>query len=69
MAKTITIDGKTIPFEEGQTIMEAAAAAGVYIPCVRLKSMAEAVPRVPFRHWKVRMSLIKARNCKKTGAK
>jgi [NiFe] hydrogenase diaphorase moiety small subunit len=32
MAKTITIDGKTIPFEEGQTIMEAAAAAGVYIP-------------------------------------
>ena len=32
MSKTITIDGKTIPFEEGQTIMEAATAAGVYIP-------------------------------------
>ena len=32
MKKTITIDGKIIPFEEGQTIMEAATAAGVYIP-------------------------------------
>jgi len=30
--KTITIDGKTIPFEDGQTIMDAAMAAGVYIP-------------------------------------
>jgi [NiFe] hydrogenase diaphorase moiety small subunit len=30
--KTITIDGKIIAFEEGQTIMEAATAAGVYIP-------------------------------------
>lgn len=28
----ITIDGKKIPFEEGQTIMEAATAAGIYIP-------------------------------------
>lgn len=28
----ITIDGQTIAFEEGQTIMEAATAAGVYIP-------------------------------------
>lgn len=28
----ITIDGQHIPFEEGQTIMEAAVAAGVYIP-------------------------------------
>jgi len=32
MSKTITIDGKTIPFEDGQTIMEAAMAADVYIP-------------------------------------
>ena len=32
MAKTFILDGKTIPFEEGETIMEAAAAAGVYIP-------------------------------------
>ncbi|MGR9088049.1 MAG: 2Fe-2S iron-sulfur cluster-binding protein [Gammaproteobacteria bacterium] len=32
MSKTITIDGKAIPFEDGQTIMEAATAAGVYIP-------------------------------------
>ncbi len=32
MTKSITIDGKQIPFEEGQTIMEAATAAGVYIP-------------------------------------
>ena len=32
VAKTFTLDGKTIPFEEGETIMEAAAAAGVYIP-------------------------------------
>ena len=32
MTKTFIIDGKTIPFEEGETIMEAAAAAGVYIP-------------------------------------
>jgi [NiFe] hydrogenase diaphorase moiety small subunit len=32
MTRTFTLDGKTIPFEEGETIMEAAAAAGVYIP-------------------------------------
>ncbi len=32
MSKTITIDGKKIPFKEGQTIMEAATAAAVYIP-------------------------------------
>ncbi len=32
MSKTITIDGKEIPFEEGQTIMDAAMAAGIYIP-------------------------------------
>ncbi len=32
MAKTITIDGVNIPFEEGQTIIEAATAAGIYIP-------------------------------------
>ncbi len=32
MSKTITIDGKLIPFQEGQTIIEAATAAGVYIP-------------------------------------
>ena len=32
MTKTFTLDGKTIPFEEGETIMEAASAAGVYIP-------------------------------------
>lgn len=29
---TITIDGQEIPFEAGQTIMDAALAAGVYIP-------------------------------------
>ena len=28
---TITIDGQTVPFTEGQTIMQAAEAAGVYI--------------------------------------
>lgn len=28
----ITIDGQKVPFEEGQTIMQAATAAGVYIP-------------------------------------
>lgn len=32
MSNTITIDSKVIPFEEGQTIMEAATAAGIYIP-------------------------------------
>lgn len=32
MARTFTIDGKQISFEEGQTIMQAATAAGVYIP-------------------------------------
>ena len=32
MAGTFTIDGKEIPFAEGQTIIEAAAADGVYIP-------------------------------------
>ncbi|HXU94050.1 MAG TPA: 2Fe-2S iron-sulfur cluster-binding protein [Gallionella sp.] len=29
---TITIDGREIPFEAGQTIMDAALASGVYIP-------------------------------------
>jgi len=32
MARTFTLDGAQIPFETGQTIMEAATAAGVYIP-------------------------------------
>ena len=32
MTKTIRIDGNTIPFEEGQTIIEAATEAGIYIP-------------------------------------
>ena len=32
MSDTITIDGQTVPFKEGQTIMDAALAAGVYIP-------------------------------------
>lgn len=32
MNGTITIDSKEIPFTEGQTIIEAATAAGVYIP-------------------------------------
>jgi len=32
MTKTIRIDGNTIPFTEGQTIIEAATAAGIYIP-------------------------------------
>jgi [NiFe] hydrogenase diaphorase moiety small subunit len=32
MTGTITLDGQTIPFREGQTVIEAASAAGVYIP-------------------------------------
>lgn len=32
MNKTITIDGKIVPFADGQTIMDAALAARVYIP-------------------------------------
>jgi len=32
MNKTISIDGREIPFADGQTIMDAALAAGVYIP-------------------------------------
>lgn len=32
MNKSFTLDGKTIPFEDGQTIMQAATAAGQYIP-------------------------------------
>jgi [NiFe] hydrogenase diaphorase moiety small subunit len=32
MSQTFTLDGKTIPFEEGQTIIQAASAAGVFIP-------------------------------------
>ena len=32
MSKTITIDGKEIPFQEGQTIMDAAIDADIYIP-------------------------------------
>jgi [NiFe] hydrogenase diaphorase moiety small subunit len=31
-SKTFTLDGKAIPFEAGQTIMQAALAAGIYIP-------------------------------------
>jgi len=31
-SQTITIDGQEIPFEDGQTIMDAALAADVYIP-------------------------------------
>lgn len=32
MITTINIDGKDIPFKEGQTIIEAATKAGIYIP-------------------------------------
>ncbi|WFP52276.1 2Fe-2S iron-sulfur cluster-binding protein [Methylomonas sp. EFPC3] len=32
MSGTLTIDGKTIPFAEGQSVIEAARCAGVYIP-------------------------------------
>lgn len=32
MTNTITVDGQKIPFQAGQTIMEAATAAGIYIP-------------------------------------
>ncbi len=32
MSQTITIDGQEIPYEEGQTIMDAAIAANIYIP-------------------------------------
>lgn len=32
MSRSITIDGRTIPFVDGQTVIEAAAAAGIYIP-------------------------------------
>jgi len=32
MSKTISIDGQSVAFSDGQTIMDAALAAGVYIP-------------------------------------
>ncbi|MHB1591823.1 MAG: 2Fe-2S iron-sulfur cluster-binding protein [Sulfuricella sp.] len=32
MSKTMTIDGLAVPFQDGQTIMDAALASGVYIP-------------------------------------
>ena len=32
MSATFTIDGKPVPYAEGQTIIQAALAAGVYIP-------------------------------------
>jgi [NiFe] hydrogenase diaphorase moiety small subunit len=32
MSLTFTLDGKTIPFEDGQTIIQAASKAGVFIP-------------------------------------
>jgi len=32
MSQTFTIDGRVIPFADGQTIMQAASAAGVFIP-------------------------------------
>ncbi|QWF71045.1 (2Fe-2S)-binding protein [Methylomonas paludis] len=38
MSQTINIDGRNIPFQPGQTIMEAASAAGVYIPHLCHKS-------------------------------
>jgi [NiFe] hydrogenase diaphorase moiety small subunit len=31
-ASTFTIDGRTVPFHSGQSILDAAAAAGVYLP-------------------------------------
>ena len=32
MSHTFTLDGKPVPFTEGQTIMQAASAAGIFIP-------------------------------------
>ena len=32
MSQTFTLDGKGIPFESGQTILQAATRAGVFIP-------------------------------------
>jgi [NiFe] hydrogenase diaphorase moiety small subunit len=32
MSNTFTLDGKTVPFKEGQTIIQAATAAGIFIP-------------------------------------
>ena len=32
MSNSITLDGKVISFKEGQTIMDAALTAGIYIP-------------------------------------
>jgi [NiFe] hydrogenase diaphorase moiety small subunit len=32
MSANLTLDGKAIPFAEGQTIIQAAQAAGIYIP-------------------------------------
>ena len=32
MSQTFSIDGKTVPFEEGETIIQAATRAGVFIP-------------------------------------
>ena len=32
MSANFTLDGKTVAFTEGQTIMQAAQAAGIYIP-------------------------------------
>jgi len=32
MSNTFTLDGKTVPFNEGQTIIQAATAAGIFIP-------------------------------------
>ena len=32
MKLNFTLDGKTIPFADGETIMQAALAAGVYVP-------------------------------------
>ena len=39
MSKAITIDGKTMPFSEGQTIMDAALAAGRFRPPFSLNRM------------------------------
>lgn len=82
MSKTINIDGQNIPFEEGQTIIEAATAAGVYIPifvtnpatrltavvnCVRSMSMAAIARLALFQRLKDKQSSTIAGNWRKIG--
>ncbi|MBL8950466.1 MAG: (2Fe-2S)-binding protein, partial [Myxococcaceae bacterium] len=55
MSGTFTLDGRPIPFTDGETVLQAAERAGVYVPhlCTR--------PDLPFEpHGSCRVCIVKA---------